>query len=177
MDKTQTDAALLRFEGRLPYVLGAWLPTCRLAGRLGGLSWALASDDDDDEAGLYALVEQVRRIRALTTGGMFDTDLGPLTDRIRRVADELEAASASPEQRQEVNWRERRYASNCPIIGRSNVLAPPAEFELLDDGTLRAEMTLGLEYQGPRGVFTAVSWPCCSTRRWAGSTTTRGPPG
>lgn len=107
--------------------------------------------DDDDEAGLYALVEQVRRIRALTTGGMFDTDLGPLTDRIRRVADELEAASASPEQRQEVNWRERRYASNCPIIGRSNVLAPPAEFELLDDGTLRAEMTLGLEYQGPPG--------------------------
>lgn len=107
--------------------------------------------DDDDEVGLYALVEQVRRIRALTTGGMFDTDLGPLTDRIRSVADELEAASATPEQRQEVNWRERRYVPNCPVIGRSNVLAPPAEFELLDDGTLRSEMTLGLEYQGPPG--------------------------
>lgn len=108
-------------------------------------------DRDDDEVGLYALVEQVRRIRALTTGGMFDTDLGPLTDRIRSVADELEAASATPEQRQEVNWRERRYVPNCPVIGRSNVLAPPAEFELLDDGTLRSEMTLGLEYQGPPG--------------------------
>ena len=107
--------------------------------------------DDDNEVGLYALVEQVRRIRALTTGGMFDTDLGPLTDRIRSVADELEAASATPEQRQEVNWRERRYVPNCPVIGRSNVLAPPAEFELLDDGTLRSEMTLGLEYQGPPG--------------------------
>lgn len=107
--------------------------------------------EDDDEAGLYALVEQVRRIRALTTGGMFDTDLGPLTDRIRGVADELEAASASPQHRQEVNWRERRYVPNCPVIGRSNVLAPPAGFELLGDGTLRSEMTLGLEYQGPPG--------------------------
>lgn len=106
---------------------------------------------DDDEEGLYALVEQVRRIRALTTGGIFDTDLGPLTARLREVADELEAASASPEHRQEVSWRERRYVPNCPVVGRSNVLAPPAEFELLDDGTVRSEITLGLEYQGPPG--------------------------
>lgn len=106
---------------------------------------------DDDEAGLYALVEQVRRIRALTTGGIFDTDLGPLTARLREVADTLEAASASPEHRQEVSWRERRYVPNCPVIGRSNGLAPPAEFELLDDGTVRSEVTLGLEYQGPPG--------------------------
>ena len=41
---------------------------------------------DDDDEGLYALVEQVRRIRALTTGGIFDTDLGPLTARLREVA-------------------------------------------------------------------------------------------
>lgn len=106
---------------------------------------------DDDEEGLYALVEQVCRIRALTTGGIFDTDLGPLTARLREVADTLEAASASPEHRQEVSWRERRYVPNCPVIGRSNVLAPPAEFELLDDGTVRSEVTLGLEYQGPPG--------------------------
>lgn len=106
---------------------------------------------DDDDEGLYALVEQVRRIRALTTGGIFDTDLDPLTARLREVADELEAASASPEHRQEVSWRERRYVPNCPIIGRSNVLAPPAEFELLEDGTVRSEITFGLEYQGPPG--------------------------
>ncbi|MGN0099473.1 MAG: PaaI family thioesterase [Dietzia sp.] len=106
---------------------------------------------DDDDEGLYALVEQVRRIRALTTGGIFDTDLGPLTARLREVADELEAASASPQHRQEVSWRERRYVPNCPIIGRSNVLAPPAEFELLEDGTVRSEITFGLEYQGPPG--------------------------
>lgn len=106
---------------------------------------------DDDDEGLYALVEQVRRIRALTTGGIFDADLGPLTARLREVADELEAASASPEHRQEVSWRERRYVPNCPIIGRSNVLAPPAEFELLEDGTVRSEITFGLEYQGPPG--------------------------
>ena len=106
---------------------------------------------DDDETGLYDLVEQVRRIRALTTGGIFDTELGPLTARLREVADELEAASASPQTRQEVSWRERRYVPNCPIIGRSNVLAPPAEFELLEDGTVRSEITFGLEYQGPPG--------------------------
>ena len=106
---------------------------------------------DDDDEGLYALVEQVRRIRALTTGGIFDTDLGPLTARLREVADELEAASASPQHRQEVSWRARRYVPNCPIIGRSNVLAPPAEFELLEDGTVRSEITFGLEYQGPPG--------------------------
>lgn len=104
---------------------------------------------DDDEAGLFALVEQVRRIRALTTGGIFDTDLGPLTARLREVADTLEAASASPEHRQEVSWRERRYVPNCPVIGRSNLLAPPIAFERTDDGTMRGEVTLGLEYQGP----------------------------
>ncbi|MCT2263865.1 hypothetical protein [Dietzia cinnamea] len=41
---------------------------------------------DDDDEGLYALVEQVRRIRALTTGGIFDTGLCPPTARLREVA-------------------------------------------------------------------------------------------
>ncbi|EYT65609.1 hypothetical protein H483_0100130 [Dietzia sp. UCD-THP] len=106
---------------------------------------------DDDEAGLYALVEQVRRIRALTTGGLFDTDLAPLTDRVREVADRLEAASASTERRQAVTWSSGDYVTNCPVVGRSNVLAPPVDFDILEDGTLRGEATLGLEYQGPPG--------------------------
>lgn len=104
---------------------------------------------DDDEAGLFDLVEQVRRIRALTTGGIFDTDLGPLTSRLREVADELEAASASPERRQAVTWGRGDYLSNCPVMGRANLLAPPIAFERTDDGTMRGEVTLGLEYQGP----------------------------
>ena len=106
---------------------------------------------DDDEAGLYDLVDQLRRIRALTSGGVFDTDLGPLTERLRAVADELEAASATPRQRLETMWSSRGYMANCPVVGRSNLLAPPAEYELLEDGTLRAELTLGIEYQGPPG--------------------------
>lgn len=106
---------------------------------------------DDDEAGLYELVEQVRRIRALTTGGLFDTALGPLTSRLREVADELEAASASPERRQTVTWEKHEYLQNCPVMGRANVLAPPVDFDLLPDGTMRAELALGLEYQGPPG--------------------------
>ncbi|MDX2357598.1 PaaI family thioesterase [Dietzia sp. PP-33] len=104
---------------------------------------------DDDEAGLYALVDQLRRIRALTTGGVFETDLGPLTARLREVADRLEDASASPERRQAVAWSTGDYVANCPVVGRSNALAPPVEFEILEDGTLRGEVTLGLEYQGP----------------------------
>ena len=104
---------------------------------------------DDDEAGVFALVEQVRRIRALTTGGLFDTDLAPLTARLRAVADELEAASADTDRRQAETWSRNDYLSNCPVMGRSNVLAPPVEFDLLPDGTLRGEVTLGLEYQGP----------------------------
>lgn len=104
---------------------------------------------DDDEAGLFALVEQVRRIRALTTGGLFDTDLAPLTERVREVADQLEATSATPQRRQSVTWSNWDFLSNCPVVGPANVLAPPLEFELLEDGTLRAEATLGLEYQGP----------------------------
>ena len=106
---------------------------------------------DDDETGLFALVDQVRRIRALTTGGIFDTDLGPLTERLRGVADELEAASATPQHRLESMWSNRRYMTNCPVVGRANLLALPAEYELLEDGTLRAELTLGIEYQGPPG--------------------------
>lgn len=106
---------------------------------------------DDDEAGLFALVDQVRRIRALTSGGIFDTDLGPLTEQLRGVADELEAASATPQQRLETMWSNRGYMANCPVVGRANLLALPAEYELLEDGTLRAELTLGVEYQGPPG--------------------------
>lgn len=104
---------------------------------------------DDDETGVYARVEQARRIRALTTGAVFDADLGPITERLRAVADELEAASATPEARQAETWANRDYITNCPVAGRSNVLAPPVEFDLLPDGTLRGEVTLGLEYQGP----------------------------
>lgn len=107
---------------------------------------------DDDEAGLFALVEQVRRIRALTTGGVFDTDLAPLTDRLREVADRLEDASAGPERRQRRTWSTPGgFLPNCPVTGRANIMAPPLRYELLDDGTLRAEATLGLEYQGPPG--------------------------
>lgn len=106
---------------------------------------------DDDEAGLFALVEQLRRIRALTTGGLFSTDLAPLTERLRGVADELEAASATPEHRLASMWADRRYMANCPVIGRANAVAPPLQYERLADGTLRAEATLGLEYQGPPG--------------------------
>ncbi|WP_223146486.1 PaaI family thioesterase [Dietzia sp. ANT_WB102] len=104
---------------------------------------------DDDEAGVFALVDQVRRIRALTTGAVLDTDLEPLTERLRDIADELEAASAGPERRQAVTWSTGDYIDNCPILGRANVLAPPVEFDRLPDGTLRGETTLGLEYQGP----------------------------
>lgn len=104
---------------------------------------------DDDEAGLFALVEQTRRIRALTTGGLFDTELGPLADQLREVADRLEAASASTDRRQAHAWSHGDYVTNCPVMGRSNVIAPPVEFEVLPDGTLRGEVTLGLEYQGP----------------------------
>jgi acyl-coenzyme A thioesterase PaaI-like protein len=104
---------------------------------------------DDDEAGVFALVEQARRIRALTTGGLFRTDLGPITDRLRGIADELEAASGTPAERQAETWARNDYIAHCPVVGRSNVLAPPIDFEILPDGTLRGEATLGLEYQGP----------------------------
>ena len=106
---------------------------------------------DDDEAGLFALVDQVRRIRSLTSGGQFATELGPLTERLREVADELEAASATPQQRLETMWSNQNYMANCPVVGRANVLAPPMEYELLEDGRLRSELTLGIEYQGPPG--------------------------
>lgn len=107
--------------------------------------------DDDDDEGVFALVEQLRRIRALTTGGVFDTDLGPLTERLRGVADELEAASAGVERRQARTWARSDYVANCPVMGRANAVAPHVEFELLPDGTFRGETTLGLEYQGPPG--------------------------
>src|SRR5699024_6021958 len=79
-------------------------------------------DRVDDEAGLYDLVDQLRRIRALTSGGVFDTDLGPLAERLRAVADELEAASATPRQRLETMWSSRGYMANCPVveIGRAS---------------------------------------------------------
>lgn len=106
---------------------------------------------DDDEAGVFALVEQVRRIRALTTGAVFDTDLAPLTERLRAVADELAAASADVGRRQARTWSTSDYVANCPVMGRGNVVAPHVEFDRLPDGTFRGEVTLGLEYQGPPG--------------------------
>lgn len=102
----------------------------------------------DDPEGLAQLTRQIRRLRALTAGGVMDADLHAEAAHVAAIADRLEAASAGPDERLRVQW-EGDYVSSDPLVGRFNVLAPPVEFEALPDGTLRGEAVFGLEYQGP----------------------------
>ncbi len=86
----------------------------------------------------------------LAAGGDSGVDLGDVADRLNAIADDVHAHAPDVEQRMDAMWSgENRHG---PATGPENALAPPMVVRALDDGSVEGTVTLGLPYQGPRGV-------------------------
>lgn len=97
-------------------------------------------------------VAELRRLREATAAlALSDVELGDVADRLAEVADLLEPRVPSPEARLESMWKGAGTRRSNPVSGPENPMAPPVEFFGCDDGSVRAEVTLGPVYQGPPG--------------------------
>ncbi|MGN0099470.1 MAG: PaaI family thioesterase [Dietzia sp.] len=105
------------------------------------------ADPDLDRA-----VAELRRLREATAAlAHSDVELGDIADRLAEVADLLEPRVPSPSVRLENMWTGAGTRRSNPVAGPENPLAPPVQFYGCDDGSVRAEVTLGPVYQGPPG--------------------------
>ncbi|WP_010539698.1 PaaI family thioesterase [Dietzia alimentaria] len=105
------------------------------------------ADPDLDRA-----VAELRRLREATAAlALSDVELGDVADRLAEVADMLEPRVPTPEARLESMWKGAGTRRSNPVSGPENPMAPPVEFFGCDDGSVRAEVTLGPVYQGPPG--------------------------
>lgn len=105
------------------------------------------SDPDLDRT-----VAELRRLRdAVGALANSEVELGDVADRLGEVADMLEPRVPDPATRLENVWRGWGTRRSNPVGGPENPLAPPVDFMACDDGSVRAEVTLGPVYQGPPG--------------------------
>lgn len=105
------------------------------------------TDPDLDRA-----VAELRRLRD-SVGALANSEveLGDIADRLAEVADTLEPRVPDPHTRLKNVWTGWGTRRSNPVGGPENPIAPPVNFEGCDDGSVRAEVTLGLAYQGPPG--------------------------
>lgn len=104
----------------------------------------------EDPSGATELARQLRRIRGLVSGARFD-DLSAEIESARELADRLEATATLVPPSEYATWGVPEHLGSNPAIGRRNPAAPPLEPTAFPDGTVRADVTLGVEYQGPPG--------------------------
>jgi hypothetical protein len=119
----------------------AWRPT-----------WFAGRDEPGDQDGAARLAAALRAINELLIQGMDDSAaLGTLAGDAEALRDRLrEAVPASAGQRiaREAWARDFRRAS--PVVGQSNVVAPPLRI-WVDGETVRGEGSFGAAYEGPPG--------------------------
>lgn len=82
-----------------------------------------------------------------------------LTELLNRVDDDDPALAAVAQELEHITGLLARggesrtlSATGDPVCGRENALAPPLTMEIAADGTVTATGSLGLPYQGPRGL-------------------------
>ncbi|MEE2031294.1 PaaI family thioesterase [Rhodococcus chondri] len=98
---------------------------------------------DDSAAQLRRIVE------ALSLTKPEAVHLSAVTERLRDLADELEAHAESPADRLFGMWDGDGVVRHDPVTGPENTLAPPLVMHVAEDGWVEGEVTLGLPYQGP----------------------------
>ncbi len=99
-------------------------------------------------------VAELRRIRDAVSGlAHSQVELGDVVDRLAEVADLLVERVPDEQTRLETMWTGAGSRRANPVSGTENPLAPPVRFYGCDDGSIRAETTLGLAYQGPPGCL------------------------
>lgn len=103
--------------------------------------------------GVDAAAAAARRVIAglMRAGDISGADMADLADRLNAVADDLEAAAPPLADRLVDIWSGDGTTRHDAVAGSENPIAPPLEYTALPDGSLRAEVTLDLPYQGPPG--------------------------
>lgn len=104
----------------------------------------------DDPSGSTELARQLRRLRGYVSGARFD-DLSAEIELARELADRIEAAATPVPTSEYASWGVPEHLGSNPAIGNRNPASPPLEPVVLPGGTVRADVTLGVEYQGPPG--------------------------
>lgn len=104
----------------------------------------------DDPSGATDLVRELRRISGLVAGSRF-TDLTAEVAAARELADRIEAAATPYPPSEYESWGVPEHMASNPAIGTRNPAAPPLEPVVLPDRTVRADVTLGIAFQGPPG--------------------------
>ncbi|WP_194861354.1 PaaI family thioesterase [Dietzia sp. SYD-A1] len=105
---------------------------------------------DDDATGATDLARELRRVRGLVAGSRFD-DVHDAVTTVRELADHLEAVGTMVRPSDYVTWGVPEHLASNPAIGSRNPVSPPLEPMVLPDATVRADLRLGIEYQGPPG--------------------------
>lgn len=100
---------------------------------------------------LAELVAELRRLRSLTAAHAIEGDVTDAVAALRAVADDLEARATPSDLRIHPRWTDPHVLGTNPVIGNINPIAPPLEPEVMPDGSIRAELTLGHEFHGPPG--------------------------
>ena len=101
----------------------------------------------DDPSGATELARQLRRLRGFVAGAAFE-DVGDAAEQIRRLVDRLEEQGTMIDPAAYETWGVPEHIASNPVIGSRSPIAPPLEPIMFDDGRVRAEVTLGIEYQG-----------------------------
>lgn len=105
---------------------------------------------DDDASGSTDLARELRRVRGLVAGSRFD-DVHDAVRTVRELADHLEAVGTIVRPSDYATWGVPEHLASNPAIGSRNPVSPPLEPVVLPDATVRADLRLGIEYQGPPG--------------------------
>lgn len=105
---------------------------------------------DDDSSGAVELARELRRVRGLVAGSVYE-DVHDAVETVRRLADHLEAVGTVVHPSEYASWGVPEHLAANPAIGIRNPVSPPLEPVVLPDATVRADLRLGIEYQGPPG--------------------------
>lgn len=105
---------------------------------------------DEDPSGATELARQLRRVRGLVAGSVFE-DVHDEVEAVRRLADHLESVGTAVRHHDYSTWGVPEHLAANPAIGTRNPVSPPLEPVVMPDATVRADLQLGIEYQGPPG--------------------------
>lgn len=105
---------------------------------------------DGDGSGHLELARELRRLRGLVAGSTF-TDVYDAVATVRELSDQLEQAGTPVEPSMFSPWGTPEHLGANPAIGLRNSVSPPLQPVVMPDGTVRCDLELGIEYQGPPG--------------------------
>lgn len=105
---------------------------------------------DPDASGATELARELRRLRGLVAGSVYE-DVHDAVATVRGLVEHLETVGTVVRPSEYATWGVPEHLAANPAIGSRNPVSPPLEPVVFPDATVRADLTLGIEYQGPPG--------------------------